>query len=43
MISLIIALLISLGTLGSAADWDNLTQQEQQDLTETIIDDIEFE
>jgi len=40
MTALIIALLINLGLLTSNASWDNLTIQEQQDLTEIVIDDV---
>ena len=39
MISLVISILISLGTLIAPADWDNLTQQQQDDYIEIIIDD----
>ena len=41
MTALIIALLINLGLLTSAADWNNLNHQEQQDLTEIVIEDLD--
>jgi len=43
MITLIITLLLNLGLLNSAADWDTLSSTEQQNLTEVVIDDVDFE
>ena len=40
MLSTIIALLIALGTINSQADFDNLSQQEQEQMTEIVIHDI---
>lgn len=43
MIALIIAALMNLGLLSSAADWDKLTPVEQQEMTEIVIEDIIIE
>lgn len=40
MTATIIAILISLNLLTQASDWDNLTPEEQQEMTEIVITDI---
>jgi hypothetical protein len=40
MLQTIIALLIALGMITSQADFDNLSQQEQDDMIEIVIHDI---
>lgn len=37
----IIALLLTLGFLTSAEEWDTLSSQEQEDLTEIVNQDID--
>lgn len=39
MLQTIIALLIALGMITSQADFDNLSQQEQDDMIEIVIHD----
>lgn len=41
MLTLIIAMLISLGLVDSAETFNNLSIQEQNELTEIVIEDIE--
>ncbi len=40
MIPAIIALLLSLNLITSAAEWDTLTDSEQQELQEIVTEDI---
>ncbi len=40
MLSTIISLLIALGTIVNQADFDDLSQQEQDDMIEIVVDDI---
>ena len=39
MLSTIIALLIALGAINSQTDFDNLSQQEQEQLTQIVVED----
>lgn len=38
----IIAILISIGLLTTAADWDNLSSQEQDEMIEIVETDIVY-
>ena len=40
MIAIIISLLIQLGYIQSEAHWNQLSTQEQETLTEIVIDDV---
>jgi hypothetical protein len=39
--SVIIAILLALGFLNSAQEWDSLSSQEKQELTEIVNQDID--
>ena len=40
MLATIISLLMALGLFGSPVGWNNLSSQEQIEMTEIVIDDV---